>query len=253
MDNVAWTKAKPWAQASDEEVLSHLTSMLAQAEQKDPFAVLGLGSPSTKEQLRAAFLTATKTYHPNRFARRSDTIRDVANRLFVRMKKAYEQALEKAPVSSHSAPPAPAAPPLSENRAVRRRVTAPRWPVRTRMGPKPPCTPESIVEEVSKREQDREKQFEMALAKLMRGECEAARKCFHQLAAECPSEKKYRAYMHYARGREWAAANEHSRAVAEYQRALSLEPELQMARSAMNNLSKKKERGRGLLSKLFGK
>jgi tetratricopeptide (TPR) repeat protein len=48
-----------------------------------------LGSPQP-EQYRAAFLIITKTYHPNRFARRPEDIRRLANHVYILLKEAYE-------------------------------------------------------------------------------------------------------------------------------------------------------------------
>ena len=87
----------------------------------------------------------------------------------------------------------------------------------------------------------------------MRGRFQESREEFHRLAISCPAEKKYRVYMHYARGREYAANNEIERAKAEYRRALALDPEHRMALGALQELGGSKPASRGLFSRLFGK
>ena len=90
---MGWNKAKSWTQAGDGEVKAHLDREIARVKADlDGFAVLRLAPGATKQEVRNAFLDATKTYHPNRFARRPQEIRDAATQLFVHIKKGYEHA-----------------------------------------------------------------------------------------------------------------------------------------------------------------
>ena len=77
-----------------------------------------------------------------------------------------------------------------------------------------------------------------------------ARQAFHRLAVAAPTEKRYRAHMHYARGREAQEAGRPDEARSELQRALALDPELFAARRALDDLPPEPDKG-GLLSKLF--
>jgi len=92
--------------------------------------------------------------------------------------------------------------------------------------------------------------FEQALDLLRRKLWNDARQAFHKLAVAAPHDKRYRSHMHYARGREAADAGRYDEARAELQRALALEPELQAAKRALEDLPPEPPTG-GLLSRFF--
>jgi len=64
-----------------------------------------------------------------------------------------------------------------------------------------------------------------------------ARVALHSLASKVPASKSYRALLCYARGREAHAAGRTDEAQLEYQRALQLEPELDLAKQAVAELT----------------
>lgn len=53
------------------------------------FAVLGVDVQADAAAIRAAFLAATKKYHPSRYARQDREVRRLANEVFLRIKEAY--------------------------------------------------------------------------------------------------------------------------------------------------------------------
>jgi tetratricopeptide (TPR) repeat protein len=55
----------------------------------NPFEILRITTEATQEQVRAAFLAATKKYHPNRFARESPETLEAANEIFLLIRRAY--------------------------------------------------------------------------------------------------------------------------------------------------------------------
>jgi hypothetical protein len=65
-----------------------------------------------------------------------------------------------------------------------------------------------------------------------------ARQALHQLAAKVPQSKNYRALLCYARGREAHAAGKPDEAQLEYQRALQLDPDLDLAKQAIAELGR---------------
>lgn len=67
----------------------------------------------------------------------------------------------------------------------------------------------------------------------------AARQAFHALAAKIPQSRHYRALLCYARGRETAASGRIDDAVMEFQRALQLDSELEIAKQAIRELGRK--------------
>ncbi|HEY5949941.1 MAG TPA: hypothetical protein VIV40_30815, partial [Kofleriaceae bacterium] len=67
----------------------------------------------------------------------------------------------------------------------------------------------------------------------------AARLAFHALAAKVPQSRQYRALLCYARGRETQASGRPDDAVMEFQRALQLDPDLEIAKEAIRELQRK--------------
>ena len=67
----------------------------------------------------------------------------------------------------------------------------------------------------------------------------AARSAFHALAAKVPQSRRYRALLCYARGRETQAIGRADDAVLEFQRALQLDPDLELAKDAIRELQRK--------------
>jgi tetratricopeptide (TPR) repeat protein len=101
-----------------------------------------------------------------------------------------------------------------------------------------------------------EADLEYAMYYLRRKQWSEARKALHALAARNPKEKKYRALLSYARGREAQDGSRRDEARAEFARALQLDPELSVARVALGQVSDEEPPERpsgGLLSRLFKK
>jgi hypothetical protein len=69
-----------------------------------------------------------------------------------------------------------------------------------------------------------------------RGQWEAARTALAALAAKAPDVPRYRALICYARGREAQLAQRVDEARVELQDALQLDPELQLAKTALAEL-----------------
>jgi len=67
----------------------------------------------------------------------------------------------------------------------------------------------------------------------------AARLAFHALAAKVPQSRQYRALLCYARGRETQATGRADDAAMEFQRALQLDPDLEIAKNALRELGRK--------------
>lgn len=66
-----------------------------------------------------------------------------------------------------------------------------------------------------------------------------ARLALHALAAKVPQARNYRALLCYARGRETAATGRTDDAVMEFQRALQLDPDLEIAKAAIREVQRK--------------
>jgi tetratricopeptide (TPR) repeat protein len=86
---------------------------------------------------------------------------------------------------------------------------------------------------------DEQGELQRGLALLSSKEWTAARIAFHALAAKVPQSKQYRSLLCYARGRETASTGRIDDAVLEFQRALQLDPDLEIARQALRELGRK--------------
>lgn len=98
-----------------------------------------------------------------------------------------------------------------------------------------------------------EQQLEPSMELLRRKLWADARQALLKLAVAQPQEKKFRAYMHYARGRESLDAGRPDEARAEWNRALGLDPDLAVVKRALDELPPEPTSGPGLLGRLFGK
>lgn len=340
---------RSWLRASDDVVRKRLQQEMARLDGADPFAVLGLPKTANDGDIRVAFLEATKTFHPNRFARRTETIRDLANEVFLVINKAYSQLSDddgrkkaedrirsgrrshttqspipvsragevlkspttpssrKIPVAARArakrASEAQAAAPRSkrttetpavsttvafrkkksnrsagadkpagrktptkpmsvdelrrqrrrERMASRRRASTPS-PRAPTPPPPEPKDPDELTQQVLEKEEKRKEAFRAATSLLRQGQLANAKEMFRQLAIENPTMTKYRVFMHYVWGRELHAAGRDREALAEYNRALGLDPNFEPALKSVAalRLDDGKKQG-GILSKFFGK
>jgi tetratricopeptide (TPR) repeat protein len=270
------------ARGTDAEVWALLEAELKRLGRADPFQALGLGYEADESSIRQAFLTATKVFHPNRFARRDREVLRVANEVYLRVKQAYQaieqpdhrsQVLAKLGKGSASQRAVSEPPGTDRTRAVgtsppARAATAPpraakaRPPTAAPVEPPPSVsqrvpvrretTAADVAQQVIERQRAAREELNLAKQQLLDGKLEDARKRIHALAAEHPGEKLFRAWLHYAIGRQREAASDHERARTEYRRALELDEAFAEARHAMERLPKEAPGG-GLFSRLFRK
>jgi hypothetical protein len=99
---------------------------------------------------------------------------------------------------------------------------------------------------------DEEVAFAQGLDLLRRRLWNDAEKVFAQLAITVPSEKRYRAHRHYARGRIAQDLGRHDDARSEWERAVGLEPSLNVAKTALEQLPEPEPtKPQGLFGKIF--
>jgi hypothetical protein len=97
-----------------------------------------------------------------------------------------------------------------------------------------------------------EETFEQGLDLLRRRLWSDAEKIFAQLAITVPSDKRYRAHRHYARGRIAQDLGRHDDARSEWQRAIGLEPAFAAAKIALDQLPEPEPtKPQGLFGKIF--
>jgi tetratricopeptide (TPR) repeat protein len=78
-----------WVTMVDRDVGAKLRAELARLTPLNPFEVLGIPTNASAEQVRAAYLTATKAFHPNRYARENAETVEAANEVFLVIRRAY--------------------------------------------------------------------------------------------------------------------------------------------------------------------
>ena len=265
----------------DSELLRALTDEFERAQRAGhDYGVLGLDQGADVLAVRSAFLRAAKSFHPGRFGQRTPEIRAASTALFVTIKKAYERASANAKTAG-ATKVAPAAPEPKASASRRIQVTRPSSlersaESRSTSRPKAPMSPSrrvgrrartlerlgvsaaptrnasEVFSKLSDAEQDRDKRFRAAVTQCKRECFSEARVAFQALAIECPGDKRYRAYMHYAWAAEHAQHGDIARAQSEVERALALAPDLASAQQLCAQLASSGQQ-RGLFSKLFRK
>lgn len=246
--------------ATAAEVRAALRSELDRLEAADPFESLHCAYSAGQREVRKAYLAATQAWHPNRFARRDPDVRALATEVFVKVRKAWDAVCDEAartktlsklgkapepetpqPEQPGTSPPAPskAAKPSKPGRAPR--TPSPEAPERHKT---PTRDPEPVESE--------SQAFERGRALMRQQRFAAAAAVFRDLGQRHPQSPRYRVHMHYVLGRDHQAANRPKKARAEYERALSLDPDFGRAKTAMETLGPKTKQ-RGLFSKLFRK
>jgi hypothetical protein len=252
-------------EASARFVLAQMQDQLA----RDPMSALGIAANATSEDVRAAFLTLTKQYHPVRFGRMAVDIQKLSNEVFLALRAAHDTIARSARPRRVSAPPATApvaGPPASLP------ATAPHAPPPTRAAQQPvakaarpaapadagerptqpamvtpaggakparaaaPSPARAAVRPIGNAPPATPRDEAAVLDLMQRQQWDQARSALHQLSARDPSSKRIRALMCYARGREAQLAGQVDDARVELQDALDLDPELQLAKTALTEL-----------------
>ena len=222
---------------------------------RGPHAALGIGPDSSGDEVRTAFLQLTKQYHPARFARMANDIQRLSNEVFLAIRAAHDSLAKgktrasggMQTVRAPSQPPNPAAPlprvgptpvrparmPLSNDSSQTMKSPTPPSGVRVVQGGRPPAsgagrTPApALIGQAD---------LAPVLDLLQKQQWVQARTQLHQLAARDPASKKVKALMHYARGREAQLDRRVDDARVELQDALALDPDLQLAKTALTEL-----------------
>jgi tetratricopeptide (TPR) repeat protein len=241
---------------------------------RDPIAALGIAASATPADARAAFLQLTKKYHPVRFGRMATDVQKLANEVFLALRAAHDTAARtlRRPTIPIAAPPLPPAPPGSSRGAIVNgragqgppprpgrpagppdldpRQSPPRGmpitPVPRPAAPRPPgplpppaprpATPAPAPARPAETAPASARDEAVVLDLLQRQQWDQARSALHQLSARDPSSKRIRALVCYARGREAQLDRRLDDARVELQEALELDPDLQVAKTALTEL-----------------
>jgi tetratricopeptide (TPR) repeat protein len=235
---------------------------------RDPATALGLTSGATPDDLRHAFLELTKQFHPVRFGRMAIDIQKQSNEVFLALRAAHDSLAktlrrQSGPIPTRPVPPSSPIPVVA-SRATHPRVApllqrtqrmpgpnetgerAPVQPPPAASGARPavrpvlpqqtPSRPLGAVRPVAAPQLVTVRDETVVIDLLNRQQWDQARTALHQLAARDPSSKRIRALAAYARGREAQLDGRVDDARVELQDALELEPDLQLAKTALTEL-----------------
>lgn len=250
-------------EVSARSVLTAMQDRLA----RDPASALGLRAGATADEVRAAFLHLTKQYHPVRFGRMALDIQRLSNEVFLALRAAHDALAKVARRQSGQIP----AVSIATGRITQQLPVKPaRSPSSSDSGERPPVAPRTMtpatgVTTVPSRPSGQlairspnpvrqtgaypvvappavtppavtPRDEAVAVDLLHRQQWEQARSVLHQLSARDPSSKRIRALMSYARGREAQLERRLDDARVELQEALDLDPDLQLAKTALTEL-----------------
>lgn len=237
----------------------------------EPGVALGIDPDASADQVRARFLALVKVYHPNRFARRPADIIKLANEVFLLLRRAHQRVGERAsasasasagtgtstpqPTTAAAAAVAlvvarasevspPSQPKLDVDAALAARRRRPRSNQASTSSSPPPSAVQ-VLQRARRRETEQKERFQTAMDDLGNGRLTDARTALRALVAETPSDRRYRAYLHYANGRLHETAGRAAEALAEYDRALGFDPDLEIARGSREMLGGGRPEGGG--------
>jgi len=223
-------------EARARSVLADMQERLA----RGPNVALGITASSTAEDARAAFLQLTKQYHPVRFGRMATDIQKQANEVFLALRAAHDSAAKALRRAAGTSPsqPLPAVPPPSAPGASRPGQALPSRPpsAANRAGAMSPASrPPGVIRPVGSAPVTAQDEA-VVLDLLQRAQWDQARSALHQLSARDPASRRIRALVCYARGREAQLDRRLDDARVELQDALDLDPDLQVAKTALTEL-----------------
>jgi tetratricopeptide (TPR) repeat protein len=242
--------------ADDGAVRAALGQELTRLQKAEPAAALGVARDASPDDVRARFLALVKVYHPNRFARRPADVVRLSNEVFLLLRRAAQRLGERPSgtgndrvtvtngAAHHAAAGTPAptvasraselSPPtqprLEVDAALARRRRNRSQPSSSMTSAPPPALTSEMQEKLRRREEEQRERFDGAVADARQGRLPSARNALRALAAESPSSRPYRAHLHYVTGRMHEAAGRTGEAIAEYDRALGFDSELDEAR-----------------------
>jgi hypothetical protein len=224
-----------------------------------PHAALGVDASATPEEIRAAFLGLTKTFHPARFGRMSIEIQKLSNEVFLGIKGAHESLLKtlgvpiRAPASGSGSFPRSASPPPERTTQRIPQISKPLTPAfgvkigarpstPPNLPPNPPSAPPAIPSPpAGQPAPDERLELQRALDLMTARNWSAARQAVTMMMARTqPPPKQYRALLCYTRGREAQEAGKQEDAVMEMQRALQFDPDLGQAKAALAELLRRR-------------
>jgi len=253
---------------------------------RDPYEALGIAGGASAPEIRHAFLTLTKQYHPAKFARMATDVQKLANEVFLMLRAAHDN-LSRPSVTPKQSGQIPTLRPNMGPRASSPQPTSANGivatsTVRARSGPQPrapmatpaatatqpirsmavpaaaaprPASPAAVVPRtpsgptptvprpaaparpaVSSAAGNTDRELSAILQLFDVGQITAARVALESLTTRSPAVPRYQSLLHYAKGREAQLAKQIDVARVELQDALQIDPDLQLAKTALAEL-----------------
>jgi hypothetical protein len=230
-----------------------------------PYRALGVDEGATPEQLRAAFLSLTKTFHPARFGRMAVEVQKLSTEVFLGIKGAHETLRKSIGAPARPQTNAPNAAPIANGTGRFARSASPP-PERTTTGKVPPLGPRQatpafgvtivprttgqiptttpavaapIAAPASAVVRDDDPDYKKMLVAVAAKQWAEAAQLLVKLRARDSISKRFKALQCYVRGFEAATAGNRAAAVADFERALQFEPDLPEAKSALAELHRR--------------
>ena len=224
-----------------------------------PHHALGLSGAATADEVRAAFLQLTKIYHPARFGRLSIDTQKLSNEVFLGIRAAHDTLAKTARGGTRpsSAVSRLGAPPVITNRTgsippAKQPSAVPAAPIGARGSqpnpiqrnasgrhpvPTPAATGSLPVQPAATGPRAKVVDSEAGVLELLqRGQWEGAHAAIELLLARQPASSRYRALHAYAKGRQAQLTGQRDEARVELENALQLDPDLQLAKTALGEL-----------------
>jgi hypothetical protein len=233
---------------------------------------LGVDEGATAEQIRAAFLGLTKTFHPARFGRMAVEVQRLSTEVFLGIKSAHETLRKSIGAPTRPQPNGPSAVPsgaATANGTGRFARSASPPPERTTTGKLPPLGPRQAtpafgvtivprttgpipttmtttstpppvsVGPASTIVRDDDPDYKKMLVAVASKQWAEAAPLLVKLRARDSVSKRFKALQCYVRARGLEAEGNRAAAMADFERALQFEPDLPEAKSALAELHRR--------------
>ncbi len=213
-----------------ETLLQKLQTVLDTLHGADPYLVLNVDSSVSEKAARAAFLQATKRWHPNRFARFSEPVHDIATEIFLLFRSAYDSVRsEISPNGSSSVITKGTGPSADQKQA----------PAATNSDSTKSDLLEEIVLDIDSLSQGEKKQLTRANQCLEKGDWKTAKNLYSSLSTSHPQSAVLKALLCLCQGYVQAKSGKLQAASMSFKRCLRVQPEFTPAKKALHKLQTK--------------
>lgn len=234
---------------AESDLVQALWQELTTMSKMNPFQLLGLPTTSTESEIRSAFGTLSKKYHPDRFARyESFEIRELANEVFMLLRDAYRDVVDAASrnklLEKLNPTPIRGEPPPRERRAQDSPTASPGGSVEVK-------SVSSVAQDNGGASAGR---LAAALEILDTGDFKAALRMLQLEARKGSSSTEAKAAVEVAEGKIALESGDRMEAAQRFETALDIDPSNERAAQEIAEMRRQAtSKRRGLLTKLMKK